>query len=101
MNEPLDIATMAARARAEQADPNFAGEHLRVLDALVYQWGTGDSPRPAGAQPGNISINEWAALAIATQHDREFRQPVAQFLSIPPWLQAWVLKRLRMENHIG
>ena len=92
--------TLSALVLAEQADPAFIAARVALLDQLADEWGTADDvPRPAGV--GKVTVNEWAALCIATQRDYAFQQPVAQFVLIQPWLQQWVLHRLRLSQYIG
>ena len=89
-------------AQIKQAnDPEFVAGRLEILEELARQWGAGDLSRPEGLVPERVSTDEFVAVALAVHREREFEHPVAQFVLIAPWLQAWVLRKWKMEKYIG
>lgn len=68
------------------------------LDKLRIRWQVAeDEPREVGP----LSSGEYAALALASGHEKLLRSPMSSFLLLDGWLQRWVLHRRGMANLIG
>ena len=99
IGDPKYMAELRAETMAREADPQFISGRIEVMEELMRQWGTGDAPRPAGLN--SLSINEFVAVALALNRKNEFQNPAGQFFSLQPWLQAWVLRQLKLEKYSG
>jgi hypothetical protein len=95
------IAELAAESKRVNADPIYIGERTNYLDSLLPVIGKQLRETASWQMPQGININESVAICLALNIKEAFQNHTAQFLSVPPWLQAWVLKKWRMENFIG
>lgn len=101
IGDPAYIAELKAAQLAKSSDHQYIDARLALLEDLATAWKADDLQRPYGLSPPNVSTNEYIAIALATHRESEFKQPVAQFLMLEPWLQAWVLRKWRLERYIG
>ena len=95
------MAELKAAHLARESDLQYVAERAAVLKKLADKWGPGDSPRPPEFDDAGITANEFVAIALAVHREHQFRQPTAQFLSLRPWQQAWVLQMWKLEKYIG
>jgi len=91
------MAELRAETMSHETDPQFITGCIEVMEKLMRQWGIEDVPRPAGLN--NLSTNEFVAVALALNRKNEFQSPAGQFLCLQPWLQAWVLRQLKIEKY--
>ena len=91
------MAELRTETMAREADPQFITCRIEVMEKLMRQWGTEDASRPA--ELNSLSINEFVAVALALNRKNEFQNPAGQFFSLQPWLQAWVLRQLKLEKY--
>ena len=101
IGDPKYIAEMVAAQRSRGADAQYVAGRIEVLEQLAKEWSAVALRNPAAQEPPNISINESVAIKLALHREGEFKQPVAQFIALEPWQQAWVLRKWRMESYIG
>lgn len=93
-------------------DPDYIAERLTELERLAELWkplpasagvplktGYADETRPRDID--YITHEEFVALALVLERDHEVLSPVGAFITLPYWLQRWVLERWHMSAYIG
>lgn len=86
---------MGAELNAELPWQEFVCDEL---DKLRARWPVAEEePR----EVGSLSSGEFAALALASGHEKLLRSPMSSFLLLDGWLQRWVLRHRGMEKLIG
>lgn len=95
------IAEIASANAKRNADPLYIAERAVYLESLLPVIAEQIRVTSSWQMPDGISMNESVAICLVLGIKEAFQNPVAQFLSVPPWLQAWMLKKWRMEKCIG
>lgn len=95
------MADIAEETKKRNADPIYIGERTNYLESLLPVISKQLRETASWKMPGDININESVAICLALNISEAFPNHTAQFLSVQPWLQAWVLKKWRMEQFIG
>ena len=95
------MTNIMAKSKQRNADPVFISERTTYLESLLPVISKQLRETASWKMPGDITINESVALCLALNIKEAFPNHTAQFLSVQPWLQAWILKRWRMEQFIG
>lgn len=81
----------------ERAPTSHAGL-LERLAAIANDWRVADAePESAGA----LSSGEYVAVCLAAGRPAVLKEPVAAFLRLDGWLQAWVLQQRGLSAHVG
>ena len=101
LNDKKYMAEIAAENRKKNADPVFIAERTIYLESLLPVIGKQLRETASWQMPKDITTNESVALCLVLNISEAFPNPVAQFLLVQPWLQAWMLKKWRMEQYIG
>lgn len=92
---------LATEDKRRNADPIYITQRTVYLETLFTVIGKQLRETAGWQMPQDISPNESVALCLAHNIKEVFQNPTAQFLSVQPWLQAWILKRWRMEHFLG
>ena len=95
------VTEIAAENKRKNADPIFITGRTIYLESLLPVIGKQLRETASWQMPQDITINESLALCLVLNIREAFQNPTAQFLSVQPWLQAWILKKWRMEQFIG
>ena len=95
------INEITAENKMKNVDQVFILERTNYLENLVLVIGKQLRDTDSWQMPHDITINESVALCLVLNIREAFQNPTAQFLSVQPWLQAWILKKWRMEQYIG
>lgn len=95
------IAEVSADNARREADPLYIAERTAYLESLLPVIAEQIRKTSSWQMPQDISPNESVAICLALSIKEAFQNPVAQFLSVQPWLQVWMLKKWRMEKCIG
>lgn len=81
----------------ERAPTSHAGL-LERLAAIADDWRVADAePESAGA----LSSGEYVAVCLAAGRPAVLKEPLAAFLRLDGWLQAWVLQQRGLSAHVG
>lgn len=94
-------ADMALDIQKRNADPIYISERTIYLDSLLPVIEKQLRETASWQMPQGITANESVAVCLALNITEAFSNHTVQFLLVSPWLQAWVLKKWRMERFIG
>lgn len=99
------MAEIAAANKKKNSDPEYISERTAYLESLLPLIAEQIRKTASWQMPQDISPNESVAIILALNNNEvfsaAFSNPVAQFLAVPHWLQAWILNKWRMEKYIG
>jgi hypothetical protein len=99
------MAEIAAANKKKHADPEYISQRTVYLESLLPLIDEQIRMTASWQMPQDISPNESVAICLALNNKEvfsaAFSNPVAQFLTVQPWLQAWILRKWRMEKYIG
>ncbi len=95
------MAEIAAANKKKNADPEYISERTDYLESLLPLIAEQIRKTSSWQMPEGTTPNESVAICLVLGIKEVFQNPVAQFLSVQPWLQAWMLKKWRMEKCIG
>lgn len=95
------MAEIAAASAKRDMDPLYIAERTAYLESLLPVIAEQIRKTSSWQMPHDISLNESVAICLVLSIKEAFQNPVAQFLSVQPWLQAWMLKKWRMHKCIG
>lgn len=101
LNDKEYMANIVAENRKRNADPLLIAERTIYLESLLPVIRKQLQETASWQMPEDITINESVAICLVLNIREAFQNPVAQFLLVQPWLQAWILKKWRMEKYIG
>jgi hypothetical protein len=97
-NYTVEIAAASAK---RDADTSNITERTAYLESLLPVIAEQIRKTSSWQMPQDITINESVAICLVLGIKDAFKNPVAQFLSVQPWQQAWMLKKWQMEKCNG
>lgn len=89
------------RQMCEWANERAPTSHVALLQrlaAIAEDWRAADA-EPASA--GALSSGEYVAVCLAAGRSAVLKEPLAAFLRLDGWLQAWVLQQQGLSAHVG
>lgn len=81
-------------------DPAYIAERLVAMEQAVAAWARSHPLRPEELEY-LVCHEEFVAIAVASGRDHEVLSPAGEFITLPYWMQAWVLRKLGLECFIG
>ena len=101
LTDTVYMAEVREADRRKNADPLYIAERTVYLESLLPVISKQLRETSSWQMPKDISINESVAICLILDIRDAFPNPVSQFLSVQPWLQAWMLKKWRMTSYVG